>query len=345
MDREATARISSAAVPVADSPLAARTSPIDLAALLGPALEPAVPVAVFGAGGFLGRKLVAALRASGVSTGSFFKSTPLPADGAFFDGSAGPGVVFWVATTINPGLAERHPERVGSDHEAFRRLLARLREADRPPVVVLASSGGAVYSPRTAPPYREDSPLGSDVAYGRAKLGLERELLANRDKVRPVVLRISNMYGPGQRTGTGLGVVAYWLEAAAAKRPLRVLGDPRTVRDYVYVDDVVEVMARIHRIACASGAESLPDVLNIGSGVPTSLMDMLAAVVTTVGGVVSVEFAGGRPFDRSDVWLDVTKARRCVGWSARTPLELGVQRTWAHLTRQRLVNGPDGRNE
>ncbi|QIS10045.1 GDP-mannose 4,6-dehydratase [Nocardia arthritidis] len=140
-------------------------------------------------------------------------------------------------------------------------------------------------------------------------------------------------------------MVAYWLEAAAAKRPLRVLGDPRTVRDYVYVDDVVEVMARIHRIACASGAESLPDVLNIGSGVPTSLMDMLAAVVTTVGGVVSVEFAGGRPFDRSDVWLDVTKARRCVGWSARTPLELGVQRTWAHLTRQRLVNGPDGRNE
>ncbi|QIS10044.1 NAD-dependent epimerase/dehydratase family protein [Nocardia arthritidis] len=215
MDREATARISSAAVPVADSPLAARTSPIDLAALLGPALEPAVPVAVFGAGGFLGRKLVAALRASGVSTGSFFKSTPLPADGAFFDGSAGPGVVFWVATTINPGLAERHPERVGSDHEAFRRLLARLREADRPPVVVLASSGGAVYSPRTAPPYREDSPLGSDVAYGRAKLGLERELLANRDKVRPVVLRISNMYGPGQRTGTGLG----WSRTGWRQRP------------------------------------------------------------------------------------------------------------------------------
>jgi UDP-glucose 4-epimerase len=274
--------------------------------------------AVVGAGGFIGSRLRERLVAAGIPTVGATAASPLRTPAR---------TVYFVAGSVTPSSAERYPDRVAAHLASFRALLDFLAGSGIRPTVVLASSGGTVYDENIPPPYAETSAVAPSSAYGRAKLAMERELLARGDDITGVVLRLANVYGPGQRVGTGQGVVAYWLDAVAGGRPLVVYGDPGTTRDYVYVDDVVDAMVRIHR------AGPLPDVLNIGSGVPTSLSELLATVEKAVSGhlaghTVDVRFERHRWFDRRDVWLDTGLAARTLHWHARTGLDDGIARTW-----------------
>ncbi|HEX9335083.1 MAG TPA: NAD-dependent epimerase/dehydratase family protein, partial [Pseudonocardiaceae bacterium] len=222
--------------------------------------------------------------------------------------------------SVTPSSAERHPERVAAHLTSFRALLDIV--AGTGATVVLASSGGTVYDEHLPPPYTENSSVAPSSAYGQAKLAMEHELLTRTD-IAGVVLRLANVYGPGQRLGTGQGVVAYWLDAAANGRPLVVYGDPEATRDYVYVDDVVTAMLRVHT------AGPLPGVLNIGSGVPVTLSALLRTIEKTVADrPLDVRFEPGRRFDRRDVWLDAGLAGRALGWAAGIGLDDGIERTW-----------------
>lgn len=281
-------------------------------------------VAVVGASGFLGRRVVAALERDEVVVHEYTRSVPfLTPDGRPEAGLASASTVLWLATRINPVTAEREPERVQADRMAFTSLLLALRDLTTPPTVVLVSSGGTVYDPATAPPYAESAPTGPVSTYGRAKLALER-LLAEQAPGRHVTLRVSNAYGPGQAFTGGQGVIAHWLRAAAQGEPIHVYGDPETTRDYVYVDDVAEAF-----VAVARTEGPLPEVVNIGSGRPTTLGE-LAETVLEVAAVPGLEIVEEerRSFDVSRTWLDVSLAEAALGWRPVTPLGTGVRAAW-----------------
>jgi UDP-glucose 4-epimerase len=140
-----------------------------------------------------------------------------------------------------------------------------------------------------------------------------------------VAVRVSNAYGPGQVPAPGQGVIAHWLSAALAGGPITVYGDRVSTRDYVFIDDIVEAMARIHASAAA-----VPAIVNVGSGVPSTLGEVLAAVGAAVGvDRVEVREAPRRGTDTTHNWLDVTRAREALDWSAEVPLVEGVVRAWA----------------
>lgn len=282
-------------------------------------------VAVIGAAGFLGRSLVAALQQSATPVVAYTRSVPFLAP----DGSADPGLsaartVFWLATQINPHIAEHEPEKVVEDRRTFAGFLDAVRALPTAPTVVLLSSGGTVYDPRTDPPYAETAPTAPLSAYGRAKLALE-ELLAERAPGGHTTLRVSNAYGPGQPVAAGQGVVAHWLRAARRGEDVRLFGDPQTTRDYVYVDDVAAAMTAVHR---ATGP--LPPVLNVGSGRPTSLGELAEVVLATVADPrLRLVVEPRRSFDVAQTWLDVGLAAASVGWAPATTLEEGIARAWA----------------
>jgi UDP-glucose 4-epimerase len=282
-----------------------------------------VTVAVIGAAGFLGRALTGAAARSGVPVAAYTRATPfLSSDGTPDAGLARSRTVFWLASSINPALAESDPARVRADREAFAALLRAARVLPEPPRVVLLSSGGTVYDPATPPPYRESSPTRPRGAYGRAKLDLEADLAAA--DVPGVVVRPSNVYGPGQPAVSGQGVVGYWLRAAARGEHLVVFGEPETTRDYVYVDDVAAALLAVH--ACPGEA---PPVLNVGSGDPTSLKELADTVLQVVGDpALRWDLEPARGFDVPHTWLDVTLAREALGWAPATPLRDGLAAAW-----------------
>ena len=293
-------------------------------------------VAVIGAAGFLGRALVSAAGRSGVPVAAYTRATPfLSPDGTPDHGLAGSRTVFWLASSINPALAETDPGRVRADREAFAALLRAVRTLPEPPRVVLLSSGGTVYDPATPPPYRESSPTHPRGAYGRAKLELEAMLGAG-DAVG-VTLRVSNVYGPGQPAVSGQGVVGYWLRAAARGDHLVVYGEPETTRDYVYVGDVASALLAAH------GADSVPPVVNIGSGEPTSLKELADTVLDVVGDpALRWDQEPARGFDVPRTWLDISLARATIGWAPSTPLRDGLAAAW-HSVRSGLPpTAPEG---
>ncbi|MFI2663153.1 NAD-dependent epimerase/dehydratase family protein [Micromonospora carbonacea] len=289
------------------------------------------PTAVIGATGFIGSRLVAQLTRAGHPVARFNQAHPPVVDGRPAAGLCDAEIVLFLAARLSPALAERHPELIVAERRLLIDVLTALRHSALFPVFVLASSGGTVYSPDACPPYDESALTRPTSAYGRAKLGLERELLGHADHVRPVILRLSNVYGPGQRPAHGYGVLSHWLDAAARRQPIRVFGDPEVVRDYVHVDDVAEILKAVHRRTITTGPEGIPTVLNVGSGAPTSLADLLAVVSTVVDQRIEVIWEGGRQFDRGGNWLDSSLAHETLGWRARIGLTDGVRECWEHV--------------
>jgi UDP-glucose 4-epimerase len=283
-------------------------------------------VAVIGSHGFLGRATVRALRAAGVPVQEYTRDRSfLDRDGRIASDIEGVRTVVWLVSSINPRVAEESPDLIGRDRAAMESLIDGLRRLDAPPRIVNLGSGGTVYDTAAAPPpYDESAPTGPTGAYGKAKLMFEGLLV---DSGLPSTsLRLSNAYGPGQATRPGQGVVAHWLEAAVAGRPLHIFGDGEAVRDFVFVDDVAAAIVA----ACAS--ERVPPVVNVGSGQPTRLRDLAEIVLAAVADpALEITLDPGRTFDVATTWLDVSLARTALGWSPTTTLPDGVASQLAEL--------------
>ena len=261
---------------------------------------------MIGARGFLGSAVSRALRDEGVPLSEFTRDAP-------FDG-AGSDVVFYLASAANPATAETRPDLVADEEASFAAFLDTLARTSPRPHVVFPSSGGTVYDTDVPPPYKETSPANPRGRYGRTRLEMERRLL---DAGPATILRISNVYGPGQRTGSGQGVIAHWVEAVRKGDPIRLFGSPDATRDFVHIEDVA-------RAALLVTPDS-PPVVNIGSGVPTSL-GALADLIAELAGGVAVEREPDRGFDVPHTWLDVTLAREALGWEPTVTLRDGLAR-------------------
>lgn len=277
--------------------------------------------AVVGAAGFLGRVLSNHLAVRGHAFTQFTRNAPAVCSGKLASGVHEASCVVWLASSINPLVAESHPELIDADFADLASVVLRVAELPTPPRFILLSSGGTVYGPASTPPHAETALTQPATAYGAAKLRMEQEVLSVLQDV--CVLRVANAYGPGQPVAHGQGVIAHWMKAARRREPIRVYGDVRTVRDYVFAADVADAIER------ASVASTVPPVLNIGSGQPTSLADLLHLVLRVVNQEsVLVDYAHARSFDVPANYLDISLAAQALEWMPRTSLEDGLTQTW-----------------
>lgn len=285
--------------------------------------EPRSAVSVVGANGFIGRSIVAALRARGHLVHGFGRETPAVSDGRLDPRIRRSAHVIWAASSINPMIAESDPARVALDLNAFEVFLRLAGDATSGPRTILLGSGGTVYDQSAEPPYSESSPVAPRSAYGRAKRALEEILLTSSP--RGLVFRIANAYGAGQPVAPGQGVISHWLHALAAGEAAHVFGSLEVARDYVHVSDIAAAVVR----AVETDFDGAP-VLNIGSGRATSLRDLLDIVRESVAGhPVPVQRHDARNFDARSTWLDCSLASQSLGWSAQRQLGDGVAETWA----------------
>lgn len=291
-------------------------------------LNGTAPVAVVGSSGFIGARLVGALREFGVPTAAFDRAHPFLDESGPHPAFLHAGTVFVVAGNTTPALAELQPWSCAPDLNLLRTLVTSLAGFRHgAPLLVLASSGGTVYDPACAPPYREGDPINPPTNYGRLKAAQE-SILDGFPQVPSLVLRLANVYGPGQIAGNGQGVIAHWLAAAEQQQPLRMFGSPDVARDYLYVDDLVELLIAVHRAPRAG----LPRVLNVGSGTATTLAEVADLVLAATGAPGSaIEHLPARDCDRKAVWLDTRLAGSALGWRARTPLREGISAALAAL--------------
>jgi UDP-glucose 4-epimerase len=276
-------------------------------------------VAVVGARGFLGSQLVASSVLASRGLDSYTSQTPVVQYGELARPMLETRTVYWVASTCTPAVASADPTAVENDLRAFREFLSLVGRLKSPPRIILASSGGTVYSGIGRPPYSEQSQVLGTTPYARLKLAMEDSLTGYAGE--SLVLRLSNPYGPGQPARKGQGVIPYWCQAIAEGRDPVIFGDATVARDYIYIADAVEAF-----LASLFYDMSSPfEIFNIGSGVPVSLEALSSIFSDQLG--VTARREKGRSFDVGSTWLDVALARERLNWRASTPLDVGIART------------------
>ena len=112
--------------------------------------------------------------------------------------------------------------------------------------LIFFSSGGTVYGNPQQLPVSEDSPIAPLSNHGAGKAAQESFCQALRAQGHAVtILRPSNAYGPGQTMKRGFGLVRTLLEHARLGTAMEIWGDGENVRDYIYIDDIVEATLRL----------------------------------------------------------------------------------------------------
>lgn len=191
--------------------------------------------------------------------------------------------------------------------------------------LVYTSTGGAAYGDTPVLPTPEDHPTRASSPYGVSKVAAERylEVWAALHGGRVLSLRLANVYGPRQDPRGEAGVVAIFSHRLLRDEPCVIYGDGEQTRDYVFVEDVAEAVER------ALGRPEVTGVLNVGTGVETSVNELYRRLARAAGVARPPVYAPPRPGEQRRSVLDPSRAKAQLGWAAGTPLDEGLARTLA----------------
>lgn len=301
-------------------------------------------ILVTGGAGFIGSHLTEALLTQGyavtviddLSTG---KRTNLPEhpELTFFEGDVGDPLL--LAQALPDVQAVFHLAAVASvqasivapvgTHESNLLGTLHLLEAARQcgtPRIIYASSA-AVYGEQATQPIREGNPLEPMSPYAIDKLSGEYYLdyYARQYGLSALALRFFNIYGPRQDPSSPYsGVISIFAERARAGEAVTIYGDGQQSRDFVYVGDLVRILMRSLHVPL-SGMQ----VANVGTGHPTTLLELLGELEPLVGRAVFRRFAPARPGDIRHSYADNRKLLELLGAMNWTQLKEGLARTLA----------------
>lgn len=188
----------------------------------------------------------------------------------------------------------------------------------------LYASSMAIYGDVEALPVGEEHPCRPLSYYGVSKLASEHYLrLAQAAGLSTTTFRMFSVYGPGQNLGNlKQGMVSIYMAYLLKGEPILVRGSLGRVRDFVYIDDVVEAWVRALVNPIADGK-----TYNLGSGTPTSVRELLDSLVEAFGYSPQgypIQEEGPTPGDQAAIYADVSRIQADLGWAPRTGLREGL---------------------
>jgi UDP-glucose 4-epimerase len=192
--------------------------------------------------------------------------------------------------------------------------------------VVFASSGGVVYGDPEVVPTPETAPKAPISPYGVSKLSGEYYLraLAALRGFEVVAMRYANVFGPRQDPKSEAGVVSIFVSRLLENRPLTVFGNGLQTRDYVFVRDVARanVLASTTQMPAGDGIDA--SAFNIATGKQTNVLELADLVGKAMGQKPVVELAPPRAGELFRSSLDVSKARKVLGWKPEIDFDRGL---------------------
>jgi nucleoside-diphosphate-sugar epimerase len=287
-------------------------------------------ILITGSAGLVGTALRAGLAARGLETVGLDRRASAPGERADVRQAAavrralrGCSGVVHLAAVSRVVWGERDPVLCRSTNVGgTRTLLEAAAAAPERPWVLFASSR-EVYGQARRLPAGESTTLAPLNAYARTKVAGERLVLeARRAGLRTAVVRLSSIYGGTPDHADR--VVPAFTAAAVRGLPLRVEGADHSF-DFTHVDDVVRGLLTCIDLLREPASSPLPAV-HLVSGLPTTLGELAALVVTLAGTRAPIVPAPARAYDVRRFWGDPERARVLLGWEARVPLRAGLAR-------------------
>jgi UDP-glucose 4-epimerase len=191
--------------------------------------------------------------------------------------------------------------------------------------IIFSSSGGAIYGNQDKKKLSEDDPQNPISPYAISKLAIEKYLEYYRlnHGLDYLILRYSNPYGPGQNVVGSQGIIPIFLNLVKQKKPITIFGDGENMRDYIYIDDVIEGTKKISFLK-----QSNFRFYNLGRGKGTTINEVVAAIQVVTGERIKVKKMPSRSVDVRRVVLDTTRIKSEIEFSLSVDIKEGIKKTW-----------------
>jgi UDP-glucose 4-epimerase len=206
-------------------------------------------------------------------------------------------------------------------------LLEAIRHNNSTAKLIYVGTRGQ-YGPAVKLPVAEDAPTNPKGIYELTNLAAEKMVKIYHDNygIKSIMLRLTNIYGPrAQMKSDHYGVVNWFIRVALEGGVIKVFGDGKLKRDFLYIDDAVDAM-----LATTLNENCYGQIINVGDDKPDTFLNLIKTIVEVVGSG-SFEFT---PFTKErllqepgDFASDITKINQLTGWKPTTALADGLKKT------------------
>ncbi len=205
------------------------------------------------------------------------------------------------------------------------RLLDKMVEHNVNKIVFL-SSGGTIYGNNTDNFVSENSLTNPISNYGLIKLTIEKYLNLYKYNfgLEPLILRVSNLYGP-QYGRTGLhGIITTTLNKTKNNEQIEIWGDGNNIRDYLFIDDLTDLLI--------SSINSFKEgIFNIGSGKGVSINELIKITEEITKLTPSIIYKEKIIDDVLRVVLNIEKIKSVYNWQPKIDINKGIKICWDNL--------------
>ena len=230
-------------------------------------------------------------------------------------------VIYHLLSTTVPKSANLNPVfDVESNLISTIKFLKLLKDSQLKKFIYI-SSGGTVYGNPKYLPIDENHPLLPIGSYGITKVAIESyvKLFTKKFNVPYLIIRPSNPYGPRQNHSGVQGVIASFLYKAVNNLDLDVWGDGKSLRDYIYIQDLIDFFI-------LAGFSKETGEYNLGSGEGNRVNDIIEIINNITNKKCNINIKPTSGFVVDKVVLDISKAKKRLGWSPKISLKQGVRK-------------------
>ena len=208
--------------------------------------------------------------------------------------------------------------------EGFATVLEACRR--NPPRHLVFASSSSVYGAGAKPPFREDDDANQPVSYyGATKRA--NELMAysyaHNHRLNVTGLRFFTVYGPWGRPDMAPTLFA---RAILAGEPLKLFNGGRNLRDFTYVDDIVDGVLKVLLYPPAQPPVPPLRIYNLGHHRPVETLLFVRMLEELLGKKAAVELLPPQPGDMTETCADLALIRKEIGFEPKVPLEEGLRR-------------------
>jgi UDP-glucose 4-epimerase len=198
--------------------------------------------------------------------------------------------------------------------------------------IIFISSGGAIYGNTQGLYHSEGEDPFPISSYGIVKLAIEKyiHMFSKRSNITYLILRLSNPFGLFHYS-TKQGLINAALRKMIQQETLAVWGDGTNKKDYIFVEDFVEILMKLIDINVAN------EIINIGSGNSYSINEILEKI-KLFDSTFSWDYIDKKEFDNITFKLNLTKLKKLLPDYNFTPLDVGIKKTFDWLINGQIQN-------